>query len=141
MTKLASIDIKGKQVAFFKPPHTEPDFPWVDVLQLASAFLPTDAAEHMLRSTQRYEDGKTVKTIIDGGRLTTIMCHAMAQGLVGAIDELHGHKEEDGPAFRLYCRQASKVAVEHWPMGVHSMIEAFHSPGGPFLRGKGGDDG
>jgi len=126
-------------VAFFEPPHTEPDFPWVDTMQLAAAFLPGDAAAIMLKNTQRFEDGKTVVTIRDGDRLTTIMCHAMAQGLCGAIDAVNGTSEEDGPAFMAYGRAAAQVAKEHWPLGLAGMIEAFHNVGGPYLRDGDGD--
>jgi hypothetical protein len=134
MKKLTTASINGHDVDFFEPPHTEPDFPWVDVLQLARAFLPEEPATLMLKSTQRFDDGKTVKTIPIEGRLTTIMCHAMAQGLCGAIDQI-SDIDEDGPAFKAYCAVAGRVATEHWPMPIGEMLEAFHNQGGPFLRG------
>lgn len=34
---LATTEINGKPVSFFTPPHAEPDFPWVDVQELAAA--------------------------------------------------------------------------------------------------------
>jgi len=132
--KLAEAQIDGKTVAFFAPPHAEPDFPWVDVHQLCRAFLDRGAAAVMLKSTQRFDDGKAVKTISVEGRLTTIMCHAMAQGLCGAIDDAKGFGE-DGPAFTAYSMAAAGVAVKYWPMPINEMISAFHNQGGPFLRG------
>ena len=73
-----------------------------------------------------------------GDKIVTIIPHAFAQGLCGAIDQWDGFvkKDEDetGPAHDAYCRAAGHVAADHWPLDLDQLIHAFHNPGGPFLR-------
>jgi hypothetical protein len=138
MSKLGTATINGHQVSFFKPPHSEPDFPWVDVEELASAFLPADEAKRLVEHAQGFDrDARPVATARNGDRIATIMPHVLAQGLCAAIDQFDGHAEEEGPAFAACCRAAGRFAAEHWPMSFDDIITAFHHPGGPFLCSKG----
>lgn len=137
---LTAAEINGKQVAFFSPPHSEPDFPWVDVEELAKAFLPRSAAKRMVQHAHRFsrEEGQSTATARNGNKIVTIIPHAMAQGLCGAIDQWNGFVKNDddtGPAHDAYCTAAGHVAAEHWPLSLGDMIRAFHNPGGPFLKG------
>lgn len=133
--KLADMVVEGEAVAFYAPPHDEPDFPWVAALQLASAFIPADAALHMLQNTQRYEEGKTVLTVADGDVLVTIMPHPLAQGLCGAIDDvLSDAPSDEGLAYKAYCKAMAVVMRDHYRLPIHEALAAFKNAGGPFLR-------
>lgn len=137
--KLSTATINGREVSFFRPPHDEPDFPWVDVEELARAFLPKAAAKRMVSHTQQFErDNRPVVTVRNGNRIATIMCHAMAQGLCAAIDEVKGHKDdcdgEDGPCYTEYCSKASGIMSEHCRLNLSEMLHAFNNPGGPYMR-------
>lgn len=136
---LTRADINGQPVSFFSRPHTEPDFPWVDVEELAAAFLEADAATRMVQHTHNFDrDSRPVTTARNGDKIATIIPHAFAQGLCGAIDQWTGFvgKDEDdpGPAHDAYCRAAGHVAADHWPLELDQLIYAFHNPGGPFLK-------
>lgn len=136
---LTRADINGKPVSFFSPPHTEPDFPWVDIEELASAFLETEAAKRMVQHAHNFDrNTRPVTTARNGDKIATIVPHAFAQGLCGAIDQWNGFvgKDEDdtGPAYDAYCRTAGHVAADHWPLDLNQLIHAFHNPGGPFLK-------
>lgn len=140
MTKLGEITLNGKQVSVYKPPHDEPDFPWVDVEELASAFLEDDAAKRMVAHSQRFGDEvRAVATVKNGDRIATIFCHAMAQGLCGAIDQWNGFKPEDdddtGPAHNSYCFALGRFTADHWPMSFDQMFHAVRNPGGKFMKG------
>lgn len=128
--KLAAAKINGKKVDFYEPPHMEPDFPWVDVFQLARAFLPKGAARAMLKNAEGFDGGKSVLTVTCDGALVTIQCHAMSQGMVMAID---GHGE-DGPAHKAYAEAAGSILVANTDMTLEETLEAFHNPGEPFTR-------
>lgn len=142
MAKLGTAEINGKAVSFFAPPHKDgPDFPWVDVLELATAFLPPDAAARMVDHAQKFGGNgpRVVATEKDGDRIATIMCHAMAQGLCGAIDQLKGFKptddEDTGPTHWAYSIAAGRFASEHWPLSLEGIIHAFKHNGGHYMRG------
>lgn len=139
MTKLGEITVNGKQVSVFKPPHDAPDFPWVDVEELALAFLDPAAATRMVGHSHRFGDtSRVVATTRNGDRIATIFCHAMAQGLCGAIDEWNGFKPADeddtGPAHWAYCIALGRFAADHWPMSFEDLIHAFKNPGGEFMK-------
>ncbi|MGN6548480.1 MAG: hypothetical protein ACTHJ3_01090, partial [Pararhizobium sp.] len=105
MTKLGEITVNGKSVSVFKPPHSEPDFPWVDVEELARAYLPRGEARRIVKMTHSFGgDIRAHATVRNGGRIATIICHAMANGLVGTIDHANGHRgdADEGPAHREY---------------------------------------
>lgn len=141
---LTVADINGKPVTFFSPPHTAPDFPWVDVEQLAAAFLDDEAARRMVTHAQNFDRRhRSVVTAVNGDRIATIFCHAMAQGLCGAIDQWNGFAggddDDDGPAFKEYCLAAGITAAKHWPLDFPDMIHAFRNPGGPFLLDNEGE--
>lgn len=142
MSKLGTATIRGKEVSFFEPPHKDgPDFPWVDVKELAGAFLPPEAAVRMVEHAQRFGgDGERVVTVArNGDDIATIACHAMAQGLCGAIDLWGGFKAKDaddnGPAHWEYCIAAGRFAADNWPLSFEGLMHAFHNPGGHFMRG------
>lgn len=137
---LTRAEINGKLVSFFSPPHTEPDFPWVDAEELAAAFLDADSAKRMVEHTHAFDrQNLPVTTAQNGDRIATIMPHAMAQGLCGAIDQWNGFEaaddDDNGPAFNAYCRAAGVAAADHWPLSFDQMMHAFHNPGGPYLQG------
>jgi len=134
--KLGEITIKGRAVSMFAPPHDEPDFPWVDVEELARAFLPRSAAKRMVSHAQRFGgETRACATVHNRDRIATIICHAMAQGLCGAIDQWNGHKgDAEGPAHLEYCFAAGSFAADKSPMTLGALIHAFHNPGGKFLR-------
>ncbi|VXD07568.1 conserved hypothetical protein [Sphingomonas sp. T1] len=137
---LTNADVNGHQVSFFSPPHTQPDFPWVDIEDLAAAFLDTEAAKRMVQHAQNFDrDKRPVTTARNGDKIATIIPHALAQGLCGAIDQWNGFVEKDegdtGPAHNAYCRTAGIVAADHWPLDFDQLIHAFRNPGGPFLEG------
>ncbi len=132
--KLGDITINGKTVSVFEPPHADPDFPWVDVEELAKAFLPRSAAKRMVRHVHQFDgDARRYATAKNGDRIATIICHAMAQGLCGAIDQWNGSTEDEGPAHRQYCL-AFGVFARHWPMSFEDMFHAFAHPGGQFMK-------
>lgn len=144
MSKLGEISVNGKTVSVFRPPHNEPDFPWIDVEELAKAFLPRQEARRIVKMTHKFGDGKRAhSTARNGDRIATIVCHAMAQGLVGMIDHGNGHRGdfEDGPAHRAYCTALGVFAAKHWPMSLQDIFHAFKNPGGEFLRGHEALDG
>jgi hypothetical protein len=135
--KLGEITVNGKQVSVFKPPHEEPDFPWVDVEQLAKAFLPRQAAKRIVEMTRKFGgDHRSYATARNGDRIAIIVCHAMAQGLVGMIDHFNGYvdEEESGPAHQEYCFALGKFSADKAPMSFDDLMHAFHNPGGAFLR-------
>ncbi|MCR6671460.1 hypothetical protein [Devosia ginsengisoli] len=141
MTKLGTATINGKSVSFFEPPHKDgPDFPWVDVKELAGAFLPPDAAIRMVEHAQRFGgDGERVVTVTrNGDDIATIICHALAQGLCGFIDQQNGFAPADaddaGPVHWQYCIAAGRFAADHWPLSFEGIIHAFHHGGGHFMQ-------
>lgn len=140
---VGTADINGKPVSFFTPPHSEPDFLWVDVEQLAKAFLPRSAARRMLKHSHDFDrENRPVATARCGNRIATIMCHAMAQGLCGAIDQiLHNYVANDddwggGPSGAAYCLAAGQMMHDHNPLPIELLGKAFHNQGGPFLRSQ-----
>lgn len=135
--KIGEAAINGRQVSFFSPPHSEADLPWVDVVELARAFLPKAAALRMVSHAQRFGGSKTTVAVAkNGSRVATIMCHSMAQGLTGAIDAWNGHPENGvGPAFNAYVNGAADFAKNHWPLSFEDMILAVKNSGGPYMRG------
>lgn len=131
--KLASATINDRKVDFFEPPHPEPDFPWVNVHQLAKAFVSKGDALACLKVAQKFGEG--TKTISHNGGLVTIACHALAQGFCAAWDCKNGFApDEDGPIFKAYVTAAAKLCVDERPMEFEETIHAYHNPGGPFAR-------
>lgn len=134
--KLGEATINGKQVSFFSPPHDEPDFLWVDIGELTRAFLPRDASRKMVAMTQRFDKGGRVATTArNGAKVATIVSHAIAQAMTGAIDQLCGHAEDGGPCQSEYCRQAAYFTKDNSPMSLEQLVAAHKNVGGPFLRG------
>lgn len=142
MSKLGTALVNGHVISFFEPPHKDgPDFPWVDVKELAGAFLPPEAATRMVEHAQRFGGkGPRVITVArDGDEIVTIVPHALAQGLVGAIDQWNGFKpadeDERGPAHWAYCIAIGQFAAEHWPLSFEGIWHAFEHNGGHYLKG------
>ena len=138
LAKIGEIAVNGKQVSVFRPPHDEPDFPWVDVEELAKAFLPRAEARRIVTMTHKFGgDVRTCATVRSGDRIATIICHAMAQGLCQMIDWKKGHRgeTESGPAHREYGLAFGAFAAERCPMSFEEIVHAFNNPGGKFLRG------
>ena len=139
--KLGEAAINGKQVSFFSPPHDEPDMPWVDHYELLCAFVPKKDAKALVEKTRRFKDGAFVSvTARNGSRLVSIIPHAIAQGLLGALDDVNGDTAEDGswpeggPRYSAYCLAAGVFGADNWPLSFEDMIHAFRNPGGPILR-------
>jgi hypothetical protein len=134
-------EINGKPVSFFTPPHDEPDFLWVDVAELANAFLPPDAADLMLKHAHDFDrENRPVATALKGEAIVTVMCHAMAQGMCGAIDQAGGyHKAEDewggGPVETAYSVAMGRMMYDHWRLPISELGRALQNQGGPFMRG------
>jgi hypothetical protein len=137
-----SAEINGRMVSFFTPPHDEPDFFWVDVEELARAFLPRAAARKMVKHSQDFDrTNRAAETAAHNGKIVTIISHPLAGGLCGAIDQLNGYQdsEEDewggGPAFLAYTKAAATIMQGHSSGGIPGLIAAFKNQGGPNLRG------
>ncbi len=136
MVKLiASADINGAPVAFFEPPHHEPDFLWVDGLQLARAFLPRAVADVLFEAVMRNPQRSGARRVRAGGRMVVLISHPITQGLCSAIDLSNGDGE-DGPAFNTYCRAAARLHQKHWPLGLSGLLAAAKNAGGPALRAR-----
>ena len=136
---LTRADVNGKPVSLFSPPHSEPDFPWVDVEELARAFLNRSAAKRMVSHAHEFDRrNRPVTTARNGDKIVTIIPHAFAQGLCGAIDHWNGfiakNEDDTGPAHDAYCSTAGRVAADHWPLEIDQLVYAFRNPGGPYLR-------
>lgn len=138
MTKLGEITVNGKQVSVFKKPHDEPDFPWVDVEELAKAFMPRSRARGIVAATQKFgraEGERACATARNGDRIATIICHAMAQGLCGLIDWEGGYGyDEGGPAHNAYSAALGGFIHDQQLMTIEEMFAAFRNSGGPSLR-------
>lgn len=138
---VGTAEINGKNVSFFTPPHDEPDFIWVDVEELAKAFLPRSAARRMVKHAQNFDrKNRAAETAAHNDRIVTIISHPMAQGLCSAIDAINGNevnREEgmDGPAFREYCFAAAKVGQKQETLSFDWIVAAYKNQGGPNLRG------
>lgn len=138
MSKLGEITLNGKTVSVFRPPHDEPDFPWVDVEELAKAYRPRQEARRIVKMTHQFGDGKRAyATARNGDRIATIIPHAMAHGLVATIDFGNGHRgdPEEGPVHREYSIALGVFTAKHWSMSFEDIFHAFKNPGGEFLRG------
>jgi hypothetical protein len=144
VSKLGEINLNGKPVSVFKPPHKEPDFPWVDVAELACAYLGDEAAQSVVRMTREFGVEKRAYAVAkNGDGIATIVCHAMAQGLCQMIDHQNGWRgeAEEGAAHREYGFALGRFAADHWPLSFDDIFHAFKNPGGDFLRCfEGGDD-
>ncbi len=134
--KLGEIVVNGRQVSVFSPPHSDPDFPWVDVEELARAYVSRTRAKRIVAMTKDF--GGTTRayaTARNGDRIAIIVCHAMAQGVCGLVDFENGYRDEfgEGPVHRAYSLALGVFAAEHWPMDFDAIFHAFKNPGGPFM--------
>lgn len=136
-TKLGEISVNGKTVSVFRPPHDAPDFPWVDVEELALAFLSLTRAKRIVAMTRDFgNDSRAYATAKNGDRIAIIVCHAMAHGLCGMVDFENGYRgdHDQGPAHRAYSLAFGVFAADHWPMSFKDIIHAYHNTGGEFLK-------
>jgi hypothetical protein len=137
MSKLGEITLNGKQVSVFEKPHNEPDFPWIDVEELAKAYLPRAEARRIVSMTHKFGEGyRACATARNGDRIATIICHAMAQGLCAMIDFKKGFRDPEaaGPVHMEYSVALGHFVHDYSPMSLEEMVRAFHNPGGPFLK-------
>jgi len=137
MGKVGEATIRGKQVSFFTPPHDEPDFLWVDMEELAKAFVPRRDVKRMVEHARGFSsDARAYSTARNGDRIAIIVCHAMAQGFCGFIDQMNGHgRKMQGPAYNDYCFASAHMEIEHAPKRTFDdIMAAFHNNGGPFMR-------
>lgn len=130
--------VNDAPVSFFSPPHDGPDFPWVDVKELVSAFMPDiKSADRFVQHVWNFHPGARVcTTATNGAKIVTIIPHNMAQGLCDAFDEIGGFdtdEDDHGPRFREYCLCAGIAAADHWPLSFKDMAIAFRECGGPFM--------
>lgn len=135
--KVAEATIRGKQVSFFTPPHNEPDFLWVDMEELARAFVLEEDVSRMVDHARKLNpDDRVYATARNGDRIATIVCHAMAQGFCGFIDHLNGYSGNDmqGPAHTDYCFAAAEVEGDYGAHSFEGIVAAFNNNGGPFMR-------
>jgi hypothetical protein len=139
---LCSKEVNGKKVSFFSPPHDGPDYVWVDLEELALAFMPADKSTRLVLISQASVcgNGRSVTTAINGDRIVTVGCHSQAQGLAAAIDHVNGYRGKGmtGPAFTDYCFASAEVEADHGEHTFESAVEASRNIGGPFLRGRAG---
>lgn len=134
--KLGEITLNGKQVSVFAPPHNEPDLPWVDVEELAKAYFAKRLSKKIVAMTHQFGgDVRSYSTAKNGDRIATIVPHALAQGLCGAMDHWNGHPKQDGPIFNEYVFNMAHFAMDKAPMNLEAMLHAYHNPGGKYLRG------
>ena len=140
--KVGEITVNGKQVSMFTPPHDEPDFMWVDIEELARAFLPKKDAKRMVDHARNFGAGmRRYSTARNGDRIVTIICHPMAQGFCGFIDQRagkHVSREDDdmGPSCREYSWAAAKFESEHGKLNsIEDITHAFRNQGGKFMEG------
>lgn len=105
---IATPEIAGTAVRFFKSPEVGPHLPWhaVDDLYKAMRF-PRDLRRRMLQHAQGFAGGdfKTIATV-EGP--VVIASHPMAQGLIGAAVEAHGIDH----GFEMAYAKAAAAAME-----------------------------
>lgn len=137
-----AVEINGKMVSFFSPPHDEPDFFWVDIYELANAFLSNDAAQTLVNHAQNFDrTNRAAETAAHNGRIVTVISHPLAHGLCGAIDGWNGHTDAlegewgGGPAFLAYSVAAADIMRGHYGGGFSELMAAFKNQGGPSMQG------
>lgn len=140
---LGTVDIKGKPVSFFSPPHEEPDFLWIDLEELAKVFLPDDAAIRMVKHSHNFGmANRPTEAAVRGDKIVTIVPHPMAQGFCAFIDHENGHvvlNEEEwnlGPANLAYVRAFADAHSKYMPLEFDGLFAAYRNQGGPHLRGS-----
>ncbi|CDN96057.1 hypothetical protein [Agrobacterium tumefaciens] len=134
---LATGKLNGKDVSFFLPPHDEPDFIWVDIGELAAAYLPEAEAVKLVRVAQALtatSGFRPVSTAANGDKISTIGSHPVAQAVCRVIDVANGNTEENGPVFLDYCFMSADLEYDHRTLGMTGIIAASKNQGGPFLR-------
>lgn len=104
---LATPEISGVPVRFFKSPEFGPHMPWhaVDHLYKAMRF-PRDLRRIMLRNAQGFVGGE-FKTIATADGPVVIGSHPFAQAIMDAAIEANG----TDPGFKMLYAQAAVVAM------------------------------
>ncbi|KQV39173.1 MULTISPECIES: hypothetical protein [unclassified Rhizobium] len=136
------VEIKGKPVSFFSPPHEEADFLWVDLEQLAQVFVPEDAAKRLVKHSHNFGvASRPTEAAVRDGKIVTIVPHPMAQGFCAFIDQQEGHIElqEDewslGPANLEYVKAFADAHSKFMPLSFEALAAAYRNQGGPHIRG------
>lgn len=79
----------GHPVRFFRSPRAGPDLPWHAVEDLyAAARLPGELRRRMMRMTRSFEGGVDSVTIATTEGPLVIGAHSLAQGFIGALQEI-----------------------------------------------------
>ncbi|MFG6535798.1 hypothetical protein [Sulfitobacter sp. CS16] len=126
--KAATLQLNGMPVTFHKSPLIGvPDFPWVDILQLAAALDSPYPDDAIVRLCQRFPDGgDLVKAVSFEGSIVTIVAHPIAQGLAGALDNRDGADRADGgPKHNAYSDIAAQAMRDHFKMPLEDAFAAF----------------
>jgi hypothetical protein len=138
---LGTKPINGTEVSFFSPPHDGPDFLWVDVKELAMAFLPEDQANRMVGLAQSFgQEGRAVETTTHQDRIVTIAPLPIARGMCDLIDRLNGYVPDEtsnwlnGPCALAYVVASSDAQFDYCPLGLQGIGDAFKNQGGPYMR-------
>ncbi len=107
ISPIATPDIAGVPVRFFKSPEVGPHLPWhaVDDLYRAMRF-PRDLRRIMLRNAQSFAGGE-FKTIATAGGPVVIGSHPFAQAIIGAAIEANG----TDASFEMAYAKAAVVAM------------------------------
>lgn len=82
---LATHNINGRPVRFFRPPVDEPDFPWFSYDDLMLAMGLGRQPRRLIARDLRNNWGDQITTAMCGGSITTVAPHFMAQGLLEAL--------------------------------------------------------
>ncbi len=108
VSPIATPEIAGTPVRFFKSPEVGPHMPWhsVDDLHRAMRF-PRDLRRIMLRNAQSFAGGE-FKTIATVGGPVVIGSHPFAQAIIGAAIEANG----TNPSFEMLYAKAAVVAMQ-----------------------------
>ena len=130
-------NVNGKPVTFYPSPLEGPDFPWVDIRELAVALDLPFTDDELIRHAQGFPGSKNgVRSISNGPRIVIIVSHPMGQGLAGYADVSRGFQGDDedhhGPMHWKYCVAAGLSWSELGDFTLNQVFEAFkrHQEGG-----------
>ncbi|CAN7653255.1 hypothetical protein [Rhizobium sp. LjRoot254] len=134
---LATAELNGARVSFFEPPHSEPDFPWVDLRELTAAVCPPSLRAQMVRNAAKICRGvqQPVLTVTNGFDEIEIVSHLTAQAVCATIDELEtGCPDPHGLAEEAFLAVAFDTYSKCYPMTVEEVVAAMGNLGGSFGR-------
>lgn len=126
--------VAGERVRFFNPPTGAPDFPWHVADDLFVALRFPRAVRRHLQQSLRAEHASSIRTVATSEGIVTLAPHFMAQGVIGAGEEIGCAPYE---AEIDYARAGAKaLGVLTASMGLQGMdsvayaAEAFRRGGG-----------